>query len=89
MKKRKRPERMCVGCREMIDKRLLIRVVRTPEGAIHIDKTGKTNGRGAYICNKKECLEKAIKSNQLERALKAKIPDEIRTSLMEELNRIE
>lgn len=56
---------MCVGCGDMFDKRELIRVVKSPEGDISIDLTGKKNGRGAYICNNPECLKKAKKGNRL------------------------
>ena len=65
--------RMCVSCREMQPKKELLRVVRTPEGAVILDTTGRANGRGAYLCKKSTCLEKAIKSRALERALETKI----------------
>ena len=65
--------RMCVSCREMQPKKELVRVVRTPEGAVVLDTTGRANGRGAYLCKKSACLEKAIKSRALERALETKI----------------
>jgi predicted RNA-binding protein YlxR (DUF448 family) len=65
--------RMCVSCREMQPKKELVRVVRTPEGAVILDSTGRANGRGAYLCKKSACLEKAIKSRALERALETKI----------------
>jgi hypothetical protein len=65
--------RMCVSCREMQPKKELMRVVRTPEGAVLLDITGRANGRGAYLCKKSACLEKAIKSRALERALETKI----------------
>ena len=65
--------RMCVSCREMQPKKELVRVVRTPEGAVVLDTTGRANGRGAYLCRKSACLEKAIKSRALERALETKI----------------
>ena len=65
--------RMCVSCREMQPKKELVRVVRTPEGAVILDTTGRANGRGAYLCKKSACLEKAIKSRALERALETKI----------------
>ena len=68
--------RMCVSCREMQPKKELVRVVRTPEGAVVLDATGRANGRGAYLCKKSACLEKAIKSHALERALEAKIDNE-------------
>ena len=68
---KKIPMRMCVSCREMQPKKELVRVVRTPEGAVVLDTTGRANGRGAYLCKKCACLEKAIKSRALERALRA------------------
>ncbi|MCL2677780.1 MAG: YlxR family protein [Clostridiales bacterium] len=71
------PQRMCVGCREMKEKRHLMRVLRTPEGEILLDATGKKSGRGAYLCPQEECLRKAMKSKSLERALKSKISEEI------------
>ncbi|MEE1313942.1 MAG: YlxR family protein [Lachnospiraceae bacterium] len=86
---RKVPMRQCVGCHNMVSKREMIRVIKTSDGEILLDATGKKNGRGAYICNSKECLEKAIKSKSLERSLKAKIPSEIYDSLKEELDNIE
>lgn len=82
---RKVPLRKCTGCQEMKDKRQLIRVVRTKEGDISIDRTGKKNGRGAYICPSTECLEKAIKNKGLERSFKVNIPSEVYDSLKEEL----
>ena len=66
---KKVPMRMCVACREMQPKKDLLRIVRTPEGAIEIDRSGRMNGRGAYLCGRRECLEKAIKTRALERAL--------------------
>lgn len=68
MKQRKIPMRMCVGCRELKPKRELLRVVRTPQDEITIDPTGKMSGRGAYVCKSPECLQRAIKTRQLERA---------------------
>ena len=73
---KKIPMRMCVSCREMQPKKELVRVVRTPEGAVVLDTTGRANGRGAYLCKKSACLEKAIKSRALERALENKIDSE-------------
>ena len=67
----------------------MIRVIKTSDGQIMLDATGKKNGRGAYICNSREGLEKAIKSRSLERSLKAAIPSEIYDSLKEELDNIE
>lgn len=75
------PQRTCMGCNAKKDKKDLIRVVKNKEGIISIDKTGKANGRGAYICNNIECLEKAIKSKRLERVLETKISEEIYENL--------
>lgn len=86
---KKVPMRQCVGCHNMVSKREMIRVIKTSDGQIMLDVTGKKNGRGAYICNSRECLEKAIKSRSLERSLKAAIPSEIYDSLKEELDNIE
>ena len=63
------PMRMCVACREMKPKKELIRVVRTPEGEIIADETGRKNGRGAYLCRSEACLNKALKIRALDRAL--------------------
>lgn len=81
---KKIPMRMCVSCREMQPKKELTRVVRTPEGIVTIDRTGRANGRGAYLCNKAACLEKAIKSKALERALETKIDLETYEALRKE-----
>ena len=78
---KKIPMRMCVSCREMQPKKELVRVVRTPEGAVVLDTTGRANGRGAYLCKKSACLEKAIKSRALERALETKIEPEVYEAL--------
>ena len=78
---KKLPQRTCMGCNAKKDKKDLIRVVKNKEGIISIDKTGKANGRGAYICNNIECLEKAIKSKRLERVLETKISEEIYENL--------
>ena len=77
MKPRKIPMRMCVGCREMKPKMTLTRVVKPQEGDAHIDRTGKAQGRGAYVCGQIECLRKAKKSRALERALEAQIDDAV------------
>ena len=86
---KKIPMRQCVGCREMKPKRELIRVIRTSEDAIQIDATGKKNGRGAYICPKRECLDLAVKSKGLERSLKIAIPKEIYTDFEKEMEKFE
>jgi len=70
MKTRKIPARMCVACGEMKEKKTLIRVVRSPDGAVAIDAGGKANGRGAYVCNKTDCVSLAKKRRILERNLK-------------------
>ncbi len=85
MKPAKTPLRMCVGCGEMKPKKELLRVVKTAEGEILIDKTGKQNGRGAYICNDVNCLKSAQKARRFERCFSAKIPDEVFLALEGEL----
>ena len=77
MKPRKIPMRMCVGCREMKPKKELLRVVRSPEGTVSIDATGRKPGRGAYVCDDVECLRRARKSRALERALDCKIDEAV------------
>lgn len=74
---KKIPLRRCLGCFESKPKNELYRIVKTPEGEIVLDKTGKKNGRGAYICSSKECLEKAIKARKLEKEFETKISNEI------------
>ena len=86
---KKIPSRQCVGCRESRTKRELIRVSRTPEGQVTLDETGRMNGRGAYLCRRVECLQKARRSRVLERSLKVTIPDEIYDRLEEELKNID
>ena len=73
---KKIPQRQCIGCGEMKSKKEMIRVIKTPEGEIMMDATGKKNGRGAYICPSRECLKKAIKSKGLERSFKMSIPSD-------------
>ena len=77
VKPRKIPMRMCVGCREMKPKATLLRVVKPQEGEAHIDRTGKSPGRGAYVCDSVECLKKARKTRALERALECAIAPEV------------
>ena len=83
---KKIPLRMCLGCNEMKPKNELIRVVKDPEGNISLDFTSKKNGRGAYICRSKACLEKAIKSKRIERSFSVAIPNEIYNSLEKEMD---
>ena len=75
--KRKVPMRKCVGCGEMKPKKELIRVVRSPEGAVSLDFRGKLPGRGAYVCPDPACLAKARKSKGLERAFETALPPEV------------
>ncbi|MBQ8110902.1 MAG: YlxR family protein [Clostridia bacterium] len=84
-KPRKIPMRMCVGCREMKPKAQLLRVVKPSEGDAHIDRTGKAPGRGAYVCDRAECLKKARKTRALERALDAAIADDVFEALEAQL----
>ncbi|MGN0483957.1 MAG: RNase P modulator RnpM [Lachnospiraceae bacterium] len=86
---KKIPMRQCVGCGEMIEKRNLIRVIKTSEGDILLDATGRKNGRGAYICKNSACLQKAIKSRGLERSLKTAIPEDVYEALKKEMSEIE
>ena len=81
---KKIPMRQCVGCRQMKPKRELRRVVKSPEGKISLDLTGKQSGRGAYVCRDPGCLKKAIKTKALGRALDAAVPDEIYTLLSDD-----
>ncbi|HXK83104.1 MAG TPA: YlxR family protein [Clostridiales bacterium] len=86
MRVKKQPIRRCSGCGESKPKRELVRVVRSPEGEISIDKTGKKNGRGAYICPNPECLKKAKKAKRLDRSFEMQVPDEIYEQLEKELS---
>lgn len=79
---------MCVGCFEMKEKRQLIRVVKTAEGEISLDPTGKKSGRGAYICENPDCLKKAQKGGKLDRAFSCKVSPEIYESLEKQLETI-
>ena len=77
LKPKKIPMRQCAGCREMKPKKELIRVVRSPEGAVSLDFRGKLPGRGAYVCPDPACLAKARKSRGLERAFDAALPAQV------------
>ena len=85
MAERKIPLRKCLGCGEMKDKRTLVRIVRSKEGVISVDLTGKMPGRGAYICRDESCLNMAVKAKRLERAFSTKIEPEIYDRLRSEL----
>ena len=82
------PLRKCLGCDEMLGKKGMLRVVKTKEGDISIDETGKKNGRGAYICRDMECFSKAQKKHSLERSLKCSISDEIYEKLRQEIEEL-
>ncbi len=73
MRQKHIPQRTCIGCRQVKPKREMVRIVRTPEGEIVIDKRGKLNGRGAYICDRRTCWEAVLKGSQLSRALNIEI----------------
>ena len=81
---RKAPERQCVGCQEQRPKRSMVRVVLTPTGEIVLDATGKRNGRGAYICPRRECFDQAKKRKALDRGLKVSVSPDV----YEELSRL-
>ncbi len=81
MKQKKIPMRMCIGCREMKEKKSLLRIVKSPEGEISADPTGRKPGRGAYICKSAECLQKAIRQKQIERAFECRLTDETRQAI--------
>lgn len=85
MAEKRVPLRKCIGCNEQKPKKELLRVVRSPEGEISMDDTGKKAGRGAYICPCKACLAKARKAKRLERAFECSIPDEVYARLEEGL----
>ena len=82
---KKIPMRQCMGCRERLAKREMIRVVRCVDGNVQLDFSGKLGGRGAYICPKGECLKKAIKSKALDRSLEVTIPQEVYQRLAQEI----
>lgn len=83
---KKIPQRTCMGCGLKKDKTELIRIVKSSQGDINIDKTGKQNGRGAYICNNIGCLEKVIKSKKLDKVFEMKLSDEIYNNLRNLIN---
>lgn len=85
---KKIPMRMCVGCREMKEKREMIRVIKTADGDVLIDLTGKKNGRGAYLCKNAECMKLAVKNHGLERSFQTGIPKDTVEELMREMETI-
>lgn len=82
---RKIPMRKCLGCNEMKEKKTLVRIVRSKEGEVSLDLTGKKAGRGAYLCKNRECLKKARKAKRIERALSVPISEDIYNRMEEEL----
>mgnify|MGYP000976204299 FL=1 len=86
---KKIPLRQCIGCGEMKSKKEMMRILKTTEGPIVLDVTGKKNGRGAYLCKSAACLGQAIKTKGLERSFKMSIPDEVYKSLEKEFSEIE
>lgn len=89
MKQKKIPQRKCIACQERDSKKGLMRIVKTKEGEIFLDPTGKANGRGAYICKDTECLKKAIKTKALNKAFKMEVPDSVYENLLKELESYE
>ncbi len=85
LKPKKIPQRQCVGCRTMKNKKDLIRVVKSPAGEISLDFTGKKSGRGAYVCPDPDCLARARKSKALERAFETAIPPEVYDALQAQM----
>ena len=81
MVKKKKPERTCMACNEQKEKQELLRIVKSKDGIIEVDLTGKKNGRGAYICKNEECLNKLVKTKKLEKAFKQEISDDIYESI--------
>ncbi|WP_068619262.1 RNase P modulator RnpM [Paenibacillus tuaregi] len=89
MKPRKVPLRKCVACQQMMPKKQLIRVVRTPEDEVLIDLSGKKSGRGAYLCGQVSCFKLAHKNRALDRALKAPVKPEIYEQLARDFVAVE
>ena len=87
--KTKIPMRQCTGCREMKNKKEMMRVLKTPENEILLDTTGRKNGRGAYLWISMECLNKAVKNHGIERSLKTEIPQEVYEDLKKEFEKLE
>lgn len=85
MKNKKIPLRKCLGCNEMKPKKELLRVVHNSQGSISVDTIGRAHGRGAYICNSKECFDKAKRTKAFNRAFQSNIPEEIYEDLIKEL----
>lgn len=89
MKNKKVPMRQCVGCRELKNKKDLMRILRTPDNNVIFDDTGRMNGRGAYICPSVECLKKARKTKAIERSLDISIPDEVYDAIERQMSELD
>ena len=89
MSVKKIPLRQCIGGGEMKSKKEMIRVIKTAEGEILLDATGRKNGRGAYLCPSMECFKKAVKGRGLERSFKMAIPREVYETLEKEMEEID
>lgn len=85
---KKIPMRQCIGCGQMKSKKELLRILKTTEGEITMDVTGRKNGRGAYLCNSEECLQNAFRTKGLERSFQMKIPSEVYERLEKEFKSI-
>ncbi|MDO4269131.1 MAG: YlxR family protein [Eubacteriales bacterium] len=85
---RKYPQRQCIGCGEMKNKKDMIRILKTPEGEFTVDATGRKNGRGAYICPDVQCFRAAVKGKGLERSFKMAIPKEVYEALEKEMEQL-
>jgi uncharacterized protein len=85
MKKRRVPTRICIGCQSPKNKRELVRIVRTPEGNVEVDTTGKKAGRGTYLCRSRSCLDAAVKGKRIERSLKHPVSPAVVAELAEQL----
>lgn len=88
MSTKKFPQRQCIGCGEMKNKKEMIRILKSPEEEFSLDSTGRKNGRGAYLCPSMDCLKKAIKSKGLERSFKMAIPKEVYETLEGEMEQL-
>lgn len=86
---KKVPLRQCVGCGQMKGKKEMMRILKTPEDEICLDVTGKKNGRGAYVCRSRECLQMARRNKGLERSFKMSIPNEVYNALEKEFEELE
>ena len=89
MSTKKVPQRQCIGCGEMKNKKEMIRILKTPEGEFTLDATGRKNGRGAYLCPSVECFRNAVKGKWLERSFKMAIPKEVYEILEKEMEHLE